>query len=149
MQIPDGCSIFDELCLRIDVNQKYASVLPQWKDVADVLEVDQLRTMWIETCVRPREGLTRAMLEIYMVSYWLWTVIRKDRFEAAENHLFEMKKNVWICILLEQSWSATQCRITLWSIIIPVWRLLVSLLVKTQREPSSLWHNRLIVEIKT
>lgn len=62
----EGCSLFDDLCLRIDVNQRYASVLPQWKDVAHLLEVDALRTKWVETCVRPREGLTRAMLEMYM-----------------------------------------------------------------------------------
>jgi len=62
----EGCAVFDELCLRIDVNQRYASVLPQWKDVAHLLEVDTLRTKWVETCVRPREGLTRAMLEMYM-----------------------------------------------------------------------------------
>ena len=50
----------------IDVNQKYVELLPQWKDVADLLEVDSLKTQWVETCVRPVEGLTRAMLEIYM-----------------------------------------------------------------------------------
>jgi len=63
---PEGIALFDELCLRVDVNQRYASVLPQWTDVAHLLEVDSLRTKWVETCVRPREGLTRAMLEIYM-----------------------------------------------------------------------------------
>lgn len=62
----EGCALFDQLCLRIDVNQRYADFLPQWKDVANVLEVDDLRTRWIETCVRPKEGLSRAMLEIYM-----------------------------------------------------------------------------------
>ena len=36
--------MFDDLCLRIDVNQRYASLLPQWKDVAHILEVDALRT---------------------------------------------------------------------------------------------------------
>ena len=61
-----GCDIFDELCLRIDVNQKYAELLPQWKDVAHQLEIDQLMTKWVEVCVRPKEGLARAMLEIYM-----------------------------------------------------------------------------------
>ena len=35
-QILLGCDIFDELCLRIDVNQKYAELLPQWKDVAQI-----------------------------------------------------------------------------------------------------------------
>jgi len=63
---PEGIALFDELCLRIDVNQRYVSVLPQWTDLAHLLEVDSLRTKWVETCVRPREGLTRAMLEIYM-----------------------------------------------------------------------------------
>jgi len=62
----EGCSLFDDLCLRIDVNQRYASLLPQWKDVAHLLEVDSLRTKWVETCVRPKEGLTKAMLEMYM-----------------------------------------------------------------------------------
>ena len=61
-----GCDIFDELCLRIDVNQKQAELLPQWKDVAHQLEIDQLMTKWVEVCVRPKEGLARAMLEIYM-----------------------------------------------------------------------------------
>ena len=65
-QILLGCDIFDELCLRIDVNQKYAELLPQWKDVAHQLEIDQLMTKWVEVCVRPKEGLARAMLEIYM-----------------------------------------------------------------------------------
>ena len=54
-----GVALFDELCLRIDVNQKYTSLLPQWKDVAAKLNVDELRAQWIETCVRPNEGLTR------------------------------------------------------------------------------------------
>lgn len=63
---PEGCDIFDELCLRLDVNQKYAQLLPQWKDVAHHLQIDDLSTKWVEVCVRPREGLTRAMLEIYM-----------------------------------------------------------------------------------
>lgn len=63
---PEGVSVFDELCLRLDINQKYADLLPQWTDVAHKLEVDQLMTKWVEVCVRPREGLTRAMLEIYM-----------------------------------------------------------------------------------
>jgi len=63
---PEGMALFDELCLRVDINQRYANVLPQWTDVAHLLEVDSLRTKWVETCVRPREGLTRAMLEIYM-----------------------------------------------------------------------------------
>ena len=40
----EGCALFDDLCLRIDVNQRYASLLPQWKDVAHILEVDALRT---------------------------------------------------------------------------------------------------------
>jgi len=62
----EGCFLFDDLCLRIDVNQRYASLLPQWKDVAHLLEVDSLRTKWVETCVRPKEGLTKAMLEMYM-----------------------------------------------------------------------------------
>jgi len=62
----EGCALFDDLCLRIDVNQRYASLLPQWKDVAHILEVDALRTKWVETCVRPKEGLTKAMLEMYM-----------------------------------------------------------------------------------
>lgn len=61
-----GCDIFDHLCLRMDINQAYAEALPQWKDVADLLEVDSLRTQWVQTCVRPKEGLTRAILEIYM-----------------------------------------------------------------------------------
>ncbi|CAM6055073.1 unnamed protein product [Sphagnum tenellum] len=61
-----GCELFEELCLRIDVNQQYASCLPQWKDVAELLEVDALRTQWVGVCVRPVEGLTRAVLEIYM-----------------------------------------------------------------------------------
>lgn len=62
----EGCSLFDDLCLRVDVNQRYASLLPQWKDVAHLLEIDSLRTKWVETCVRPKEGLTKAMLEMYM-----------------------------------------------------------------------------------
>ncbi len=62
----EGCEIFDELCLRVDINQRYAEILPQWKDVAKKLEMDSLQTRWVETCVRPKEGLTRAMLEIYM-----------------------------------------------------------------------------------
>lgn len=62
----EGCDIFDELCLRLDVNQKYAELLPQWKDVAHHLQMDDLTTKWVEVCVRPREGLTRAMLEVYM-----------------------------------------------------------------------------------
>ena len=48
------------------MNQKYAELLPQWKDVAHQLEIDQLMTKWVEVCVRPKEGLARAMLEIYM-----------------------------------------------------------------------------------
>ena len=63
---PEGCAVFDELCIRLDVNQKYADLLPQWKDVAHHLQVDEISTRWVEVCVRPREGLTRAMLEIYM-----------------------------------------------------------------------------------
>ena len=55
----EGVALFDELCLRLDVNQKYASLLPQWKDLAAKLDIDTLRTQWIETCVRPNEGLTR------------------------------------------------------------------------------------------
>merc|ERR1719414_2648182 len=43
---PEGCEIFDILCLHLDIND--------------------LATKWVEVCVRPREGLTRAMLEIYM-----------------------------------------------------------------------------------
>ncbi len=50
----------------MDVNQKYEHVLPQWRDLAVRLEVDELRTRWIEACVRPAEGLTRYMLEVYM-----------------------------------------------------------------------------------
>ena len=63
---PEGCDIFDTLCIRIDVNQKYADLLPQWKDLAHQLQIDDLVTKWVETCVRPREGLTRAVMEIYM-----------------------------------------------------------------------------------
>jgi hypothetical protein len=63
---PEGCDIFDELCMRLDVNQKYAEILPQWKDVAHHLQMDELTTKWVEVCVRPIEGLTRAMLEVYM-----------------------------------------------------------------------------------
>ena len=63
---PEGCEIFDNLCIRIDVNQKYADLLPQWKDLAHQLQIDELVTKWVETCVRPREGLTRAVMEIYM-----------------------------------------------------------------------------------
>ena len=63
---PEGCDIFDNLCIRIDVNQKYADLLPQWKDLAHQLQIDELVTKWVETCVRPREGLTRAVMEIYM-----------------------------------------------------------------------------------
>ena len=63
---PEGCEIFDILCLRLDVNQKYVDLLPQWRDVAHILQLDDLSTKWVEVCVRPREGLTRAMLEIYM-----------------------------------------------------------------------------------
>ncbi len=44
----------------------YAQCLPQWGDLAAALEVDELRTQWVRACVRPSEGLTRAMLEIYM-----------------------------------------------------------------------------------
>ncbi len=40
--------------------------MPQWGDLAAALEVDELRTQWIRACVRPSEGLTRAMLESYM-----------------------------------------------------------------------------------
>jgi len=63
---PEGCEIFDILCLRLDVNQKYVDLLPQWRDVAHILQLDDLATKWVEVCVRPKEGLTRAMLEIYM-----------------------------------------------------------------------------------
>jgi len=63
---PEGCEIFDILCLRLDINQKYVDLLPQWRDVAHILQLDDLATKWVEVCVRPREGLTRAMLEIYM-----------------------------------------------------------------------------------
>ena len=63
---PEGCDIFDKLCIRVDVNQRYAELLPQWKDVAHHLQIDNLVTKWVETCVRPREGLTRAIMEIYM-----------------------------------------------------------------------------------
>ncbi len=41
-------------------------MLPQWSDVAKELELSALKTKWVRTCVRPKEGLTRAMLEIYM-----------------------------------------------------------------------------------
>ena len=58
---PEGVDVFDELCLRLDINQNYAELLPQWTDVAHQLEMDVLRTKWVEVCVRPREGLTRAM----------------------------------------------------------------------------------------
>ena len=61
-----GCELFDELCLLIDINQRYVDNLPQWMDVAEKLQVDNLKTQWIQACIRPREGLTRAMLEIYM-----------------------------------------------------------------------------------
>ena len=40
--------------------------MPQWKNLAVRLEVSELRTKWIETCVRPSEGLTRYLLEVYM-----------------------------------------------------------------------------------
>jgi hypothetical protein len=50
----------------IDLNQKYVDLLPQWKDVASILAVDELKMQWVEICVRPIEGLTRAMLEVYM-----------------------------------------------------------------------------------
>ena len=63
---PTGCELFDALCLRMDVNQKYEFVLPQWRDLAGRLEIDELRTRWIEACVRPAEGMTRCMLEFYM-----------------------------------------------------------------------------------
>ena len=62
----EGITVFDELCLRLDVNQKYADILPQWKELAQHLNIDQLMTKWVEVCVRPKEGLTRAILEIYM-----------------------------------------------------------------------------------
>ena len=62
----EGCDIFDELCLRLDINQKYVDILPQWSHLAHKLEMDALQTRWVETCVRPKEGLTRAILEIYM-----------------------------------------------------------------------------------
>jgi len=34
-----GVKLFDELCLRVDVNQAYADCLPQWGDLASKLEV--------------------------------------------------------------------------------------------------------------
>ena len=45
---------------------RYEDILPQWKNLAVRLEVSELRTKWIETCVRPSEGLTRYLLEVYM-----------------------------------------------------------------------------------
>ena len=45
---------------------RYEDILPQWKNLAVRLEVSDLRTKWIETCVRPSEGLTRYLLEVYM-----------------------------------------------------------------------------------
>merc|ERR1740116_589475 len=72
---PEGCEIFDTLCLRLDVNQKYVDLLPQWRDVAHILQLDDLATKWVEVCVRPKEGLTRAMLEIYMRLYWSLNVL--------------------------------------------------------------------------
>ncbi|CAB4062215.1 unnamed protein product [Lepeophtheirus salmonis] len=62
---PEGRVLFEELCLRIDINENYAEILPGWKDLAGVLEVDDLKIRWVEVCVRPREGITRAILEIY------------------------------------------------------------------------------------
>ena len=56
---PCGVALFDELCLRVDVNQRYAECLPQWGDLARALDVDELKTRWVEACVRPSEGLTR------------------------------------------------------------------------------------------
>ncbi|TRY73720.1 hypothetical protein TCAL_05846 [Tigriopus californicus] len=61
-----GCQLFEQLCMNIDVNQEYTSILPQWSDVANQLQIDDLRIQWVQTCVRPKEGLTRAILEMYM-----------------------------------------------------------------------------------
>eukprot|EP00096_Caligus_rogercresseyi_P012480 TRINITY_DN5232_c0_g1_i1.p1 TRINITY_DN5232_c0_g1~~TRINITY_DN5232_c0_g1_i1.p1 ORF type:complete len:445 (-),score=113.80 TRINITY_DN5232_c0_g1_i1:2759-4093(-) len=62
---PEGRILFQELCLRLDINESYASILPGWKDLAGILRVEDLKTRWVEACVRPIEGLTRAILEIY------------------------------------------------------------------------------------
>lgn len=34
--------------------------------MANQLQIDDLRIQWVQTCVRPKEGLTRAILEMYM-----------------------------------------------------------------------------------
>jgi len=36
---PSGVDLFDELCMRVDVNAQYAECLPQWGDLASKLEV--------------------------------------------------------------------------------------------------------------
>jgi hypothetical protein len=62
----EGAELLQDMCMLVDVNQQYADLLPQWKDLAHELDVDALRTKWVEVCVRPKEGLTRAVLEIYI-----------------------------------------------------------------------------------
>ena len=54
-----GCRVFEDLCALVDVNQAYADLLPQWKDLAHKLSLDELKTEWVSVCVRPQEGLTR------------------------------------------------------------------------------------------
>ncbi len=61
-----GVDVFDALCMHIDINAKYAELLPQWQDVARELGLDEAEVTWVDVCVRPKEGLTRAVLELYM-----------------------------------------------------------------------------------
>jgi len=64
----EGSELFNELCMWVDINQKYLDLglFPQWSDIAQELNIDQMKTEWVKVCVRPEQSFTRAILEIYM-----------------------------------------------------------------------------------
>jgi len=64
----EGGELFSTLCMWIDINQKYVDLgmFPQWYDIARELNIDNMKTEWVKTCVRPEQSFTRAILEIYM-----------------------------------------------------------------------------------
>jgi len=62
----EGGELFSTLCMWIDINQKYVDLgmFPQWYDIARELNIDNMKTEWVKTCVRPEQSFTRAILEI-------------------------------------------------------------------------------------
>lgn len=64
----EGGELFNDLCMWVDINQKYVDLglFPQWDDIARELDIDDMKTEWVKVCIRPEQSFTRAILEIYM-----------------------------------------------------------------------------------